>query len=162
MKAGIEPRGPISGGRDTTKPDDVPGAGAVNTLSVLAFAQFLSRTLLISVVPYLILAKVSGQDPSSLSDSHESCSSSSTGDAARWSTLITSGTNLAMFLTAPALDAASDALGCKPLLILALVVLLADVIALITFPSLGVIAAAAILGGAFNVRLDGSYHGGVR
>ena len=150
MKAGIEPRGPISGGRDTTKPDDVPGAGAVNTLSVLAFAQFLSRTLLISVVPYLILAKVSGQDPSSLSDSHESCSSSSTGDAARWSTLITCGTNLAMFLTAPALGAASDALGRKPLLILALVVLLADVIALITFPSLGVIAAAAILGGAFN------------
>ena len=73
FKSWIEPCGPISGGRDTTKPDDVPGAGAVNTLSVLAFAQFLSRTLLISVVPYLILAKVSGQDPSSLSDSHESC-----------------------------------------------------------------------------------------
>ena len=151
MKAGIEPRGLISGGWDTTKPDDVLGAGAVNdTLSVLAFAQFLSRMLLISVVPYLILAKVLGQDPSLLSDSHESCSSSCTGDAARWSMLITSGTNLAMFLTAPALGAASDTLGRKLLLILALVVLLVDVIALITFPSLGVIAAAAILGSAFN------------
>ena len=68
----------------------------------------------------------------------------------RWSTLITSGTNPAMFLAAPALGAASDTLGRKLLLILALIVLLVDVIALITFPSLGVIAAAAILGGAFN------------
>ena len=67
-----------------------------------------------------------------------------------------------MFLTAPALGSAPDALGRKPLLILALIVPLADVIALITFPLLGVIAAAAILGGAFNGSTAGSYHGDVR